>query len=163
MSHAVFAGSFDPFTLGHLDLVERALVLFDRVTVLLALNGSKTTLMPRETRLEAIRQSLSHLPGAVVDSHAGLVYAYARSHGATALLRGVRGAADLEFETALAQLNRQLSGGLDTVFLPAAGNHLATSSTFVRELFRHGDEYRAFVPAPVADALEALRITGDSR
>lgn len=163
MSHAVFAGSFDPFTLGHLDLVERGLGLFDRVTVLLALNSGKSALLPLEARLEAIRRSLSHLPGAAVDSHPGLVYAYARDHRATALLRGVRGAADLEFETALARLNRQLSGGLETVFLPAAEIHLATSSTFVRELFRHGNEYRAFVPAPVADALEALRITGDSR
>jgi pantetheine-phosphate adenylyltransferase len=163
VSHALFAGSFDPFTLGHLDLVERGTARFDRVTVLLAVNSGKTPLLPLEQRLEAIRASVAHLPGVDVQSYTGLVVEYARRHGADVLLRGLRGTADLEFEAGLAQLNRGLEGGMDTLFLLAAPEHYFVTSTLVRELFRHGDQFRRYVPDPVARALEALRPTGGLR
>lgn len=157
MRHAIFPGTFDPFTLGHLDITERACALFDRVTILLARNSRKSALLPLEERLAVIQASVAHLPGVSVDSHSGLLVEYAGKHGATTLVRGLRAVEDFDFEARLAQVNRRLSPGLDTVFLLAAESHVYLNSTIVRELYLYGDEYLRFVPAPVGAAMQALK------
>lgn len=156
--HALFPGTFDPFTLGHLDLVRRALRLFDRVTVAVAEHHAKNAIFDVTERLELARASLRDvdgrpLAGAEVTALSGLLVDGCRRLGAGAVVRGVRSAADLEYERAMALTNRALAPEVETVLLlpdPAFGH---VSSTLVRQIARMGGDVAPFVPAPVADAL----------
>ena len=135
---AVFAGSFDPFTVGHLDIVKRASALFDEVWVLLAVNASKRYMFSEETRLEMVRKAVENIPNVKVDSFDGLTVDFAKRVGAKFLVRGIRNAADVDYEQTVAWNNKILFPECETVFLSSAPEHLMVSSTVVRELLKAG-------------------------
>lgn len=155
--HALFPGSFDPVTLGHVDLVERALALFGRVTVAVAQNSEKAGLFTPEERVELLRRSLEGRAGITVVLAPGLVVDAAREHGCDVVVRGVRSGTDFDFEVAMARTNRDLRPALDTVLLAPAPRYAHVSSTFVRQIASMGGDPSPFVPAPVAAALHARR------
>ena len=163
MALALYPGTFDPVTLGHVDLIGRALGLFDRVEVTVAVNASKETLFTAEERAALVRESAAELPGAdrlVVTRFEGLLVDRARAAGASALVRGIRGAADFDYEMRMAMANRELIPGLETVFLAPPPEHLFVSSSIVRDVHRWGGDTAAFVPAPVQRALAGRRASG---
>ena len=160
MRLALYAGTFDPVTLGHLDVIARALALFDRVEVTVAVNAEKRTLFSADEREALIRESASGVDGAdrlEVTAFEGLLVDRARAAGATALVRGIRGPADFDYEMRMAMANRQMLPGLETVFLAPAAAHQFVSSSIVRDVHRWGGDTSAFVPAAVQDALAARR------
>lgn len=135
---AVFAGSFDPFTLGHLDIVERAAGLFDELWILLAVNTSKKYMLSMESREELVRGAVAHMPNVKVASYEGLTVEFMKSVGARYLVRGIRTGADLDFEQSVSWNNKVLYPECETVLLSSAPEHLATSSTVVREILKCG-------------------------
>ena len=149
----LYPGSFDPFTLGHLNIVQRALQLFDTVEIVVSINPDKSASMPAEQRASLIREATAALTGAIVTTHAGLTAHYARERGACALIRGVRSASDLAYESQMAAANSQLSPGLETIFLLTSPEHAHTSATLVRDIARWGGNLDTFVPGNVAQAL----------
>jgi pantetheine-phosphate adenylyltransferase len=151
---AVFAGTFDPVSRGHLDVVERAAPLFDRLVV--AVSASRRgTLFPLEERVAMLRPLVAAWPGVSVEPFEGLLVDFARAHGARTLVRGVRTAADWEHEGPMAQMNRRLEPGIETVFLATAPEWAFLSSTLVREVASLGGDLSGLVPDPVAAALRA--------
>ncbi|GJG88487.1 phosphopantetheine adenylyltransferase [Gemmatimonadetes bacterium T265] len=153
---AVFAGSFDPVTRGHVDLVRRAAALFDHVVVAVAVNSGKQPLFSLEERAELVRGALA-AEGIAADVAGldGLLVAFARGVGATFLVRGVRSVADFEYEQQMARMNRHIAPAIDTVFLAPAPELAWVSSTLVREVARLGERVDALVTPNVADALRA--------
>ncbi len=149
MRLALFTGTFDPFTLGHLDILERALKLFDKVEVTVATNANKVTLLTAEERCSVINASIAHLENVSVATFEGLVVEYARRRKAVALIRGLRQAGDFEYERPMAIANRKMHPGLETVFLLPSEQHSFVSSTIVRDIHRWGGDVSAFVPEPV--------------
>ncbi|MBO4945330.1 MAG: pantetheine-phosphate adenylyltransferase [Muribaculaceae bacterium] len=142
----IFPGSFNPFTLGHLSIVERALPLFDRLVIAVGVNANKAT-DPREleARLEAIRRATSGMPGVEVASYSGLTVDFARETGASFIVRGVRSVADFEYERQIADVNRTLTG-IETVLLLATPELASVSSSIVRELQAYGCDVTKFLP-----------------
>lgn len=157
MKIAVCPGSFDPVTVGHVDLVERAAAIFDRVILCVMVNGEKHHMFPLDQRLEMARAAVSHLPNAEALSCDGLLAAFAQNQGACALVKGIRGSADLDWETQMAQINRDLCPSLDTIFLPARPEHLHISSTLAREMLRHGQPLDRYIPANALRVLSRFR------
>lgn len=145
MQKILFPGSFDPFTLGHADIVRRALEMFGGVVVAVGYNEKKQGWMPVEERVEAIKRLYADEPRVVVESYTGLTVDFARERGVTAIVRGVRTTADFEFEMQLADVNRQLTG-IETVLLPASPRLASLSSSIVRELARFGHDVSDFLP-----------------
>ena len=141
----LFPGSFDPFTLGHADIVERALVFFDKVVIAIGYNENKVGWVPVEERLSTIRKLYADEPRVIVESYTGLTVDFAKEHGITVIIRGVRTTIDFEYEMQLADVNRQLTG-IDTIFLPASPQLASLSSTVVRELAHFGHDVSAFLP-----------------
>ena len=135
---AVFAGSFDPFTVGHLDLVKRAAGMFDSLTVLVAQNASKKNLFDAGTRKAMVEAAVSGIPNVNVAVHDGLTVDFMKSVGARYLVRGIRSAADLDAEQAVAWNNKVLYKDVETVLLLSAQEHLVVSSSLVRELLKCG-------------------------
>ena len=135
---AVFAGSFDPFTLGHLDIVKRASALFDELWVLLAVNASKKYLFSEKDRLEMVRKAVADIPNVKVDAFDGLTVDFMKRVGAKFLVRGIRSSADVEYEQTVAWNNKILFPECETLFLSSAPEHLMVSSTVVRELLKAG-------------------------
>ena len=137
---AVFAGSFDPFTVGHLDLVKRAATMFDSLYVVVAQNASKKNMFDAETRKAMVEETVSGIPNVSVAVHDGLTVDFMKSVGARYLVRGIRNASDLDMEQAVAWNNKVIYGSADieTVFLMSAQEHLAVSSSVVRELLKCG-------------------------
>lgn len=154
---ALYPGSFDPFTLGHLDLVERAARLFDRVEVTVAVNRAKKPLMTLEQRCALIEECTRGLPNVSVISFEGLLVDFARARGATVVVRGLRQVSDFDFEARMAFANRRLDGDLDTVFLMPSEQHALVHASIVREIYSWGGDISSFVPAPVLTALEKAR------
>lgn len=142
---AIFPGSFDPFTLGHLDILKRGLQVFDRVVVAVGVNAAKKGGVPVEERLTQIRGAIAGLSGAEAVSYEGLTVDAAAACGATSILRGVRSVADFEYERNLADLNRAISG-IDTVILCADPSLSAISSSALRELKAYGRDISAYLP-----------------
>ena len=135
---AVFAGSFDPFTLGHLDIVKRASALFDELWVVIFENTSKKYMYDEGTRMQMIQKAVKGLKNVKVDCAAGLTVDYMKMVKATYLVRGIRGAADVEYEQSIAWNNRVLYPECETIFLSSSPEHLNVSSTVVRELLKVG-------------------------
>ena len=137
---AVFAGSFDPFTVGHLDLVKRAATMFDSLYVVVAQNASKKNMFDAETRKAMVEEAVSGIPNVSVAVHDGLTVDFMKSVGARYLVRGIRNASDLDMEQAVAWNNKVIYGSADIeiVFLMSAQEHLAVSSSVVRELLKCG-------------------------
>lgn len=150
---ALFAGSFDPFTIGHMDIVARASGLFDKIVIGIGINPDKKPWMPVQQRVEAIREAIAKNQGICaadikVATFEGLASDYARRIGARYLLRGVRTVADFEYERTLADANRLISGSepLETVLILARPEMSVVSSSLVRELARFGASYSRFLP-----------------
>lgn len=155
MRIAVCPGSFDPVTLGHVDLVRRAARQFDRVYFCAMHNERKSAgLLTGEERRELLALAAADLPNVTADCWDGYLVDYARRVGATAVVKGVRGAEDLRWEMEMAEINRRLYPELETFLLPAKAEYGALSSSLVRSCLREGKDIRSYVPAPVADILE---------
>jgi pantetheine-phosphate adenylyltransferase len=158
MVFALYPGSFDPVTKGHLDLVERALPLFERLTVAVAINSSKAPTFTVEERVELLRASLPADPRLEVATFRGLVVDYCRQQGIGAILRGVRTVSDFEYEYQLALTNRHLAPGIETVFVMPSVQFSYVSSSLIREIVRNGGDAGSFVPPVVERRLrERLR------
>ncbi|MCZ7558133.1 MAG: pantetheine-phosphate adenylyltransferase [Bacteroidia bacterium] len=154
MKIAVYPGSFDPITFGHFDVIERALGLFDRVIITVAVNSSKAPLFTTDERVAMIREAAAHLDGVEVDVFTGLIVDYARAKGAVALVRGLRAVSDFEYEFQMALMNRKLASDLATVFLMPHEKFTYLNSSIVRELARHHTDVSEFVPAVVVRELK---------
>lgn len=150
---ALYPGTFDPFTYGHLDIARRALRIFDVVEITIAVNADKESLLTPAKRCDLIRKSTAHLAGISVVTFEGLLVDYARTRGATALVRGLRQVSDFESEFQMAFANRKLYPELETVFLMTSEEYALVSSTIVRDVHRWGGDLTPFVPPPVVDAL----------
>ncbi|QRK14201.1 pantetheine-phosphate adenylyltransferase [Archangium violaceum] len=153
MTIAVYAGSFDPVTAGHLSVIRQAARLFGHVVVVVAINPDKRTLLTVAERVELLREVVALHPNVTVSSTEGLIVDYARAIGASVLLRGVRGATDAQFETTLAQANRALAPDLSTLFLPAEAHLAAVSSSALKEKLERGEDVSDFCPPAVAAKL----------
>ena len=158
---ALYPGSFDPLTLGHLDLIERSAKLFDGIIVAVLQNPSKSPAFSLDQRLEQIRQATSHLSAShlatiEVGSFDGLSVDYARQCGAEVILRGLRAMSDFEFELQIAHTNKSLAPQVETLFLATAVHHSFLSSSVVKEVARFGGDVRHMVPTGVADDLSRL-------
>lgn len=149
MKTALFPGSFDPITLGHVEIVERSLGLFDRIVIGVGLNSMKKFHFSPEQRIAMIEKVFEGNPAVVAKTYEGLTTDFAKTIGAQFLLRGIRSAADLEFERPVATINREVLSGIETVFLISSGKTSHISSTIVRELIRHQAKLDGLVPQSV--------------
>jgi len=150
---AVIPGSFDPFTLGHLDVVSRAARLFGQVIVAVGVNDSKQNLLSMDRRVTLARGAVAHLPNVSVEVMPGLLADFCREQMAAVVVRGARGGADFEAEWAMAAMNLSL-GGIETVILPASTSVGFISSTLVRSVVRAGGDVTPYVPANVSMAIQ---------
>jgi pantetheine-phosphate adenylyltransferase len=149
MKIAVFPGSFDPITLGHLDIVERALPLFDKIIIAVGTNATKKYMFPEVQRMDWIKETFKDENKISVDSYEGLTIEYCERQKAQFILRGLRNPSDFEFEKAVAQTNRKLKKDLETVFLLTASGLSSISSSIVRDVMRNNGDYTQFVPRSV--------------
>jgi pantetheine-phosphate adenylyltransferase len=149
MKIAVFPGSFDPITLGHLDIVERALPLFDKIIIAVGTNATKKYMFPEAQRMDWIKETFKDENKISVDSYEGLTIEYCERQKAQFILRGLRNPSDFEFEKAVAQTNRKLKKDLETVFLLTASGLSSISSSIVRDVMRNNGDYTQFVPRSV--------------
>ncbi len=154
MKTAIYPGTFDPITNGHLDILERALEIFDRVVITVARNTTKYPLFTDDERVEMLKEVVKGYPNVEVDSFEGLVVEYAKSKGAVALVRGLRAVSDFEYEFQMALMNRKIAEEITTVFLMPHEKYTYLNSTIVREIASlHGDVSQ-FVPEFVRRKLE---------
>lgn len=157
MTLALYPGSFDPITNGHINLIERGLQIFDKLVVAVAINIQKKPLFDEKERIEMIREAVGS-DRVEVDSFQGLLVDYAAKKGSNVILRGLRALSDFEFESQLAHMNRRLGsgrqGGLDTVFMMTGEEHFYVSSSLVREISSFGGNVSDFVPHSVERRLE---------
>ncbi len=158
MSHsklALYAGSFDPVTFGHLDLIERAASLFSEVVVAVGVHPTRNVLFDREERLALLRSVSAHISNVRVDSFSGLLIEHARLLGARVIVRGLRAVTDFEYELQIAHANADLGPEVDTLFLPTRTNYGFVSASLVREIASHNGDVSRYAPAVVCRALEA--------
>ena len=146
---ALFPGSFDPITLGHLDIIERALPLFDEIQIAVGKNTEKKYLFSLEQRVAWIEKTFAHKPKVRVITYEGLTVDFAQKQGVNFLLRGLRNPADFEFEKAIAKANREMVPQLETVFLLTSARYAYISSSIVRDVYTHGGDFKRFVPSSV--------------
>jgi pantetheine-phosphate adenylyltransferase len=145
---AVFPGSFDPLTLGHLDVIHRGITLFDRLIIAIGVNTDKKYMFSLEERLEILRETFKDEPKISVHTYSGLTVDFCKDIKANFILRGLRNPADFEFEKAIAHTNRKLSE-IETVFLLTSSGKSYISSSIVRDVIRHGGDYSGLVPKAV--------------
>ena len=150
---AVCAGTFDPITMGHLDVIERAARIFPRVVIAVAENTGKNPLFSLEERMELVRETTAHLSGIEVKSFHGLLVDFAESVGVRVIVRGLRAFSDFEYEFQMALTNRKLDPSIETIFLMPKQDYSYISSSNVREVANLGGDTSQFVPPPVQEAL----------
>ena len=155
--HAMYPGTFDPITNGHTDLVRRAAGIFDRVIVAIASNPNKTPLFTLEQRVDLARRVLADLPNVEVMGYSGLTVEFARKHGLSVVVRGLRAVSDFEFEFQLANMSRHLAREIETVFLTPQEQFTFISSTLVREIAILGGDVKEFVHPLVAVELKKMK------
>lgn len=153
MNIAVFAGSFDPFTLGHYDIALRAASLFDEVIVLVASNSAKQSLFSVDARVRLAKAALCSIDRVRVESFEGLTVSFMQGIGSRFLVRGLRNAFDFDSERSIAYNNKKLNSEIDTLFLTSAPEHISVSSSVVRELLSYGREVDEFIPKSMKDTL----------
>lgn len=165
MKTAIYPGSFDPLTLGHLNIIKRASMCFDKLIVCVMVNSKKNGLFVPEERVELIRRVVCNLPNVEVDASACLLADYARKRRARVIVKGLRAMSDFEMEVQMAVVNRKLNPNVDTMFLPANEKYTYLSSTVVKEMVRYGADLSDFLPREiiqdVKDKMEELIRRGD--
>lgn len=158
---AIYPGSFDPLTNGHVAIIQRGLKLFDRLVVAVANNPQKTPLFTPDERRRFILEAVGHDPRVEVDQFDGLLVEYARVRGVHTVLRGLRAVSDFEYEFQLANMNRRLDPQFDSVFVMTGEDYFYVSARLVREVARFGGDVSTLVPANVHVALQRKRASGD--
>jgi pantetheine-phosphate adenylyltransferase len=154
---AVYPGSFDPITNGHLDVLERASKIFEKVIIAVSVNPRKKYSLSVETRVDLIKKSVSEMKNIEVDNFSGLTVGYAKTKGARVLIRGLRAVSDFEYEMQMAQTNQNLDGSIDTIFLvPKVENNFVASS-IVKEVALLGGDVSQMVPQPVNEYLKNIK------
>ncbi len=143
---AIYPGSFDPVTNGHIDIIQRALKLFDEVIVLVAANSDKNSLFTTEERVLYLKRALKHLKGAKVESYEGLTVRFAEKRGVNALIRGIRATSDFDYEFQMALTNRHLGKKVDTVFLMPSESYFYLSSRLIKEIAALNGDFSKYVP-----------------
>ena len=162
MKNAVYPGSFDPITNGHVDIIERASKVFDELYVLISLNPQKKYLFNKEERVNLVKESLKHIPNVIVDSFDGFVYEYAKSHNAKFIIRGLRTLTDYQAENQLFEFNYSLSNkDVDTIAFFSDSSNTFVSSSIVKEVAQFGGDVSKYVPSSVDKALKEKYIKKD--
>jgi pantetheine-phosphate adenylyltransferase len=151
---ALYPGTFDPVTLGHVDIIRRAVGLFDKLVVAVAENPEKQSLFTVEERVELLKKSVGDIEKTAVTSFSGLTARFAKSIGARAIIRGIRAVSDFEFEFQMALMNRKIEPDVETVYLMPTDKYCYISSSLVRDIARRGGEISCFVPPAVLVALK---------
>ena len=151
MSTAIYPGSFDPVTLGHLNIIKRAAACFDKVIVCVMINSKKQGMFTPEERVELLRRSVERFPNVEVDHSTELLAAYAKRRGAHVVVKGLRAVSDYEQEVQMAVINRKLNPELETMFLASSEKYTYISSTIVKEMARYGADLTDFVPREIVD------------
>ena len=154
MRLAVFPGSFDPITNGHIDLVERAVPLFDKIIVAVGINNQKTALFSLEQRMTWLEKSFEHQPTVSIDTFEGLTVNYCKKVGANFLLRGLRQSSDFDYEKTISQINNIIGDNIETIFLISKPEYSHISSTIVREIIKGNGDVSKFVPEFIALEIE---------
>lgn len=154
MTTAIYPGSFDPITLGHLNIIRRAASVFDKVVVCVMVNSAKNPMFSLEERVELIERVISRLENVTVDTSAVLLAEYANRHEGAVIVKGLRAVSDFESECQMAMINKKISPGLETVFLTAGEKYTYLSSSVVKEMARYGADLREFVPWEIIEDVE---------
>ncbi|MBQ7989910.1 MAG: pantetheine-phosphate adenylyltransferase [Oscillospiraceae bacterium] len=154
MKIAVCPGSFDPITVGHLDIIKRAAAIFDKVIVVVAVNPQKTSSFTPMERMELIRRCIRGLDNVAVDMTEGLIVDYVKRADAGVVVKGLRAMTDFEYEFQMSLINRSISGGVETVFMTASAEHMYLSSSAVKQVAYYGGDISAFVPAEVHEDIK---------
>ncbi|MDB5032984.1 MAG: Pantetheine-phosphate adenylyltransferase [Chlorobi bacterium] len=153
MRKALYPGTFDPITNGHIDIIARTALMFDQVIVTLAVNSAKKTLFTEDERVALAAESLSDYPNVIVKRCSGLLVEFAAEEGAIAIVRGLRAVSDFDYEMQMALMNRKMREEVSTIFMMPNEKYIYLNSTIVRELIRYDADVSEFVPAPVLRAL----------
>lgn len=156
MTLAIYPGSFDPITNGHLDVLERASKLFDKVVISVLHNGQKNAFLTVSERIELIKQSVVDIKNVEVDCFEGLTVEYVKKMNANVIIRGLRAVSDFEYEMQLAQMNKTLASEIETIFLVPKAKYNFISSSIIREVSRLGGDITTLVPKPVLNYFENL-------
>ena len=151
MRIGIYPGSFDPVTLGHLDIIVRASRLVDQLIIGVLVNGAKSPMFSMEERIELLRRVTATMPNVVVEKHDGLLVDFAKQKNANILVRGLRAVTDFEYELQIAQTNHKLNPFVDTVFLTTSVEYSYVSSSIVREIASYGGDISQFVPECIVD------------
>ena len=154
MKTAIYPGTFDPITNGHLDIIQRGIQLFDRMIISVAISSDKNILFSEEERIELIEKSISNIPLVEVHSFKGLMVDHAKKHSAVAAIRGLRVLSDFEFEFKMALMNRSLNDKINTVFLMPNSKYIHVSSSMVKEVVSLGGDVSGYVPSHVNSELK---------
>jgi len=147
---AVFPGSFDPITKGHVSIVQRALPLFDSIIMAIGSNSTKSSMFPLENRKQWLEQTFASNPKIKIVDYSSLTVDLCRKHGAGYILRGLRSVTDFEYESTIAKMNRMLEPGIETVFMLSLAEFSGIHSTIVREIIKHGGDVTQFIPSSIA-------------
>ena len=154
MKIAIYPGSFDPITLGHLNIIERASKIFDEVIVCVMANSDKHPIFSAEERVDFVTRATRHLSNVKADLHNGLVAEYARSHNTNVLIKGLRAVSDFENEFQMALINKTINPDLETMFLTAESNYTYLSSTVAKEMGRYHVSLNGFIPSEIIADVE---------
>ncbi len=161
MAVAICPGTFDPMTMGHLDVITRAASIFDTVIVTILINQGKHHMFSTEERLEMLRIACAHLPNVEIDHFEGLLVDYVRRQGAHVVIRGLRVVSDFEFEMTMALMNRKLDPTIETMYIMASMEYSFLSSSIVKEVAALGGDIKCLVPAPIVERV-AARCRGEA-
>ncbi|MBR6274943.1 MAG: pantetheine-phosphate adenylyltransferase [Lachnospiraceae bacterium] len=153
MKIGIYPGSFDPITKGHIDIIERAARVVDRLVIGVLDNSEKKPLFTAEERVALIKESVKHVPNVEVEAFHGLTVDFAKNHNAKILVRGLRAVTDFEYELQIAQINHKIAGELDTIFFTTSVEYSYLSSSVVKEIAKYGRDISDFVPGIVSEAL----------
>jgi pantetheine-phosphate adenylyltransferase len=157
MRTCLFPGTFDPITLGHTDVINRGLDLFDRLVIGIGVNSSKTPMFTLEDRMAWIREVYKDDPRVEVAAYSGLTINFCKEIDARFILRGIRYVSDFEYEKAIADVNRTVAPGIETIFLTTVPQYSSIASTLVRDLLRYGGDVSPFLPAQVMEGIRRLK------
>jgi pantetheine-phosphate adenylyltransferase len=157
MRTCLFPGTFDPVTLGHTDVINRGLDLFDRLVIGIGMNSSKTPMFTLEDRMAWIKEVYKDDPRVEVAAYSGLTIDFCKQIDARFILRGIRYVSDFEYEKAIADVNRTVAPGIETIFLTTVPQYSSIASTLVRDLLRYGGDVSPFLPGPVMEGIRRLK------